>query len=156
MGGLWFDPPTNPKYFFERILCHSSYSIFNRGDNLKEKQAYKKIWALPVKNFSLEFLPLTCLFLCKTNFIPISIWFCVIALQIYREILKKYRKRAITLQKNNFFKNLRKPFLDIHIRNVMPKFESSMLNGVAVIAKTHTQTYKQTYTHTHTHTSCRT
>ena len=41
---------------------------------------------------------------------------------------------------------MRKPFLDIHIRNVMPKFESSRLNGVAVIAKT----YTHTYTHTHT------
>ena len=32
-------------------------SIINRGDNLKEKQSYKKIWALPVRNFSFEFLP---------------------------------------------------------------------------------------------------
>ena len=31
----------------------------------------------------------------------------------------------------------------------MPKFESSRLNGVAVIAKT----YTQTNTHTHTHTA---
>ena len=75
--------------------------------------------------------------MCKNNFIPISISFCVIALQSYREILKKYRKRAITLQKkkNNkkkqqFFKNLRKQFLDIHIRNVMPKYESSKLNNI--------------------------
>ena len=34
----------------------------------------------------------------------------------------------------------------------MPKFQSSRLNGVAVIANTHTQTHKQTYTHTQTHT----
>ena len=80
--------------------------------------------------------------MCKKNFIPISIGFCVIPLQSYREILKKYIKRAITLQKF-FFKNLRKSILDIHIRNVMPKFESSRLNGVAVIAKT----YIHTYTH---------
>ena len=40
---------------------------------------------------------------------------------------------------------MRKLFLDIHIRNVMPKFESSRLNDVAVIAKTHT--------HKHTHTA---
>ena len=39
--------------------------------------------------------------------------------------------------KITFFKNLRKPFLDIHIRNVMPKFESSRMNGVAIIAKTY-------------------
>ena len=30
--------------------------------------------------------------MCKKNFIPISIGFCVIALQIYREILKRYKK----------------------------------------------------------------
>ena len=65
--------------------------------------------------------------MCKKNFIPISICFCVITLQIYREILKKNRKRAITLEKKQFFKNLRKPFLDIHIRNGMPKFESSTI-----------------------------
>ena len=35
--------------------------------------------------------------------------FCVIALQSYREILKKYRKRAITLEKI-VFKNWRKLF----------------------------------------------
>ena len=52
---------------------------------------------------------------------------------------------AITLE-IFFFKNLRKPCSDIHIRNVMPKFESSRLNGVAVIAKI----YKHTHTHTHT------
>ena len=69
---------------------------------------------------------------------------------MYREILKKNRKRAITLQMSDFSKKLRKPFLDIHIRNVMPKFESSRLNGVAVIAKTYT------HTHTNTHTYCRT
>ena len=33
------------------------WSIINREDNLKEKQVYKKIWALPVKNVSFEFLP---------------------------------------------------------------------------------------------------
>ena len=32
----------------------------------------------------------------------------------------------------------------------MPKFESSRLNGVAVIAKTYIHTYTPTYTHTHT------
>ena len=79
-------------------------SIINRGDNLKEKQTDKKIWALPVKKCSFEFLHLICLFVCKKNFIPISIYFCVIALQSYREILKKYRKRAITLVKNIFSK----------------------------------------------------
>ena len=76
--------------------------------------------------------------MCKKHFIPISIGFCVIALQSYREILKKYRKRVITLQKKQFFENLRKPFLDIHIKNVMPKFECSRLNGVAVITYAHT------------------
>ena len=50
------------------------------------------------------------------------------------------------MQKNNFQK-IEKTFLDIHIRNVMPKFESSRLNGAAVIAKTYTQTHKHTHTH---------
>ena len=39
---------------------------------------------------------------------------------------------------------MHKTFLDIHIRNVVPKFESSRLNGVAVIAKTYTPTYTHT------------
>ena len=39
-------------------------------------------------------------------------------------------------------KNLRKQFLDIHIRNVMPKIESSRLNGVARIEKKHNHTAK--------------
>ena len=34
--------------------------------------------------------------MCKKNFIPISICFSVIGLQNYRDILKTYRKRAIT------------------------------------------------------------
>ena len=34
----------------------------------------------------------------------------------------------------------------------MPKFESSRLNGVAVIGKTYTHTYTHTNTHRHTHT----
>ena len=57
---------------------------------------------------------------------------------------------AITLEKKQFFKNLRKPFLDNHTRNVMPKFESSRMNGVAVIAKTYIHTHPHTHTHTHT------
>ena len=36
---------------------------------------------------------------------------------------------------------MRKPFLDIKVRNVMPKFESSRWIGVAVIAKTYTHTH---------------
>ena len=79
--------------------------------------------------------------MCKKNFIPISISFCVIALQIYREILKKYRKRAITLEKSNFSKIKKKTVLDIHTRNVMPKYQSCRLNGVATIAKTYTHKY---------------
>ena len=45
--------------------------------------------------------------MCKKNFIPISVGFCVIALQNYREILKKYRKKAITLEKKQYFKKLK-------------------------------------------------
>ena len=62
-------------------------------------------------------------------------WFLLIALQIYREILKKYRKRTITPHKN-----IEKTVLDIHTRNVMAKLESSRLNGVAVIVETHKHT----------------
>ena len=80
--------------------------------------------------------------MCRKNSIPIFICFCVIALQIYREIKKKDNNSA----KEQFFKNLRKPFLDMHIRNVMPKFESSRLNSLAVIAKTYPHIH--TYPHT--------
>ena len=75
--------------------------------------------------------------MCKKNCIPISIGFYIIALQSYSEILKNYRKRAITLKKKTIFKKFEKSFLDIHIRNFMPKFESSRLNSVAIIAKTY-------------------
>ena len=40
----------------------------------------------------------------KKNIIPISICFCVNALESYREILKEYRKSAITLEKTKFEK----------------------------------------------------
>ena len=42
---------------------------------------------------------------------------------------------------------MRKPFLDIHIRNVVPKFESSSLNVVAVTARTHILILPHTYIH---------
>ena len=58
--------------------------------------------------------------------------------------LKEIQKKGNNSAKKEFFKNLRKPFLDIHIRNVVPKFESSRFNDVAVTAKT--------YIHTHPHT----
>ena len=35
----------------------------------------------------------------------------------------------------------------------MLKLESSRLNDVAIIAKTHTHTHKQTHTHTNKHTN---
>ena len=40
-----------------------------------------------------------------------------------------------------FFPKFENLFLDIHMRNVMPKLESSRLNGVAVIAKTSIHTH---------------
>ena len=80
----------------------------------------------------------------KNSFIS-PLVFCVIDLQSYRQILKKYKKKGNNTIKTIVFKILRKLFLDIHIRNVMPKFESFRLNGVAVIAKT--------YIHTDTHTT---
>ena len=44
------------------------------------------------------------------------------------------------------FQNMRKPVLDIHLRNVVLKFERTMLKCVAVIAKK----YKHTDPHIHT------
>ena len=55
----------------------------------------------------------------QKNLIPTSSGFNVIALQIYREILKEYRKRAMTLQKYNFQK-FEIPVSAGHMRNVMP------------------------------------
>ena len=76
----------------------------------------------------------------KNNLIPKSNCFCVIALQNYIEILKIYRKGAISLQKFNF-SNFEK--------NVMPNFYNCMLNGVAIIAWSHRSTYQHTYIHRH-------
>ena len=48
-----------------------------------------------------------------------------------------------------YFSNFDKPvFRHSHIRNVMPKFKSCGMNGVATIEKTYTHfTYPQTYKH---------
>ena len=46
--------------------------------------------------------------------------------------------------KEQLFKYLRKPFLDSHMRNVVPKFRSCRLNGVATIAITYIHTYLDT------------
>ena len=90
--------------------------------------------------------------MCKKNFIPISIGFCVIALHSYREILnKRSEKKGNNSAQKQFFNNLRNQVLDIRMRNVMIKLESSRLNGVNVIAKTYI--YTHTYTHIHTHTA---
>ena len=75
----------------------------------------------------------------KNNLIPKSNCFCVIALQNYIEILKIYRKGAISLQKFNF-SNFEK--------NVMPNFYNCMLNDVAIIAWREPQTHIPTYIHT--------
>ena len=66
----------------------------------------------------------------------LSYWFSIITLQIYREILKKYRKGALTLEKKQFFKNLKKMYWMIHMRNIMPKFQNCRLNCVAKIERT--------------------
>ena len=56
-----------------------------------------------------------------------------LGLPIYRKIVKKNTKRTTTLKKI-IFKNLENKFLffflDSHKRNGMPKFLTSMLNGV--------------------------
>ena len=61
--------------------------------------------------------------MCKKNFIPISIGFCVIALQSYREIIKKYRKKGNNW-KNNFSKfwNLNLGDLGNNIEHTLPGF----------------------------------
>ena len=53
----------------------------------------------------------------QKNFISIHIYFFVIALQSYRKILKKYRKRAISLQKKQtIFQKIEKTvFIYSHI-----------------------------------------
>ena len=67
--------------------------------------------------------------------------FCKIALQIYREISKKYRKRK---KKNPaIFTNLRKAILDILIRNDTPMLVTSRLDGVAKIETINTHTYSK-------------
>ena len=66
----------------------------------------------------------------KNNWIPYVL--SIIALPIYREIFKKKKQ-----DRGNNSKN--RPFLDIHMRNVMPKFQSSRLNGMARIEKTYIQ-----------------
>ena len=71
--------------------------------------------------------------------------FCVIDLQHYTEILKKYRKGTITLHKTNFYKKRCKWYLNIHISNLIPKLVSSWLTDVALLAKTYTQTHTHTY-----------
>ena len=57
----------------------------------------------------------------QMNCFPISIGFCVIALQIDREILNKERKGAIALQKT-IFQKCEKNGLDNHTKNFMPMF----------------------------------
>ena len=42
---------------------------------------------------------------------------------------------AITLEKKQFFKKLKKSVLDNHMRNVVPKFQTTGLNDVATIEK---------------------
>ena len=79
--------------------------LINWGDNLKVKNAQQKNLATFWQLFFLWIYVFHLLISVKNNLIPTSSGFNVIALQIYWEILKKYRKRAITLQKNNFSKN---------------------------------------------------
>ena len=56
------------------------------------------------------------------NEIPAYFGFCVTALQINKEIWKKYRKEAITLKKT-LFQKIEKT---LHIINAMPKLKKSL------------------------------
>ena len=57
--------------------------------------------------------------------------------------LKEIQKKGNNSSNKQFFKNLRKPFLDSHMRNVVPNFRSYRLNGVAKIAITQTHIYNR-------------
>ena len=85
--------------------------IFN-GDaiksDLRQTGITKNTGPLLGKNIFCEFFFVTCQFLCKKNYIPTSCGFSMIPLQIYREILQKYRNRAITLFKILLFQNIRR------------------------------------------------
>ena len=69
--------------------------------------------------------------MCKKSFITIFICFCVIAIQIYRKILKKYRKREITLQ--FLFKKLRK----IVFRYLHKEFYAKIHDKVRTRSRSH-------------------
>ena len=58
----------------------------------------------------------------------------VIAKTYIQKVLLYIIEMAITLQ-TKFVINLRDLFLDIHIKNVMPKFQNCKLNGVATMEK---------------------
>ena len=60
-------------------------------------------------------------------------WFLSNCASQLQRNLKEIEKKGNNSAKKQFFKNLRKPFLDIHKRNVMPTFENSRLNDVAVM-----------------------
>ena len=49
------------------------------------------------------------------------------------------------MQKQNF-KNLRKPFPDIQVKNICAKFQVSMANGTSATSITNKYTYKHTHT----------
>ena len=80
------------------FLAHKKLNIeFLAIFCLKDKQAYKQIWAFFVKHLFLWFFAFYLFIFVQKEF-PIYLQcFCVISLQSYREMLKKYRKRAITL-----------------------------------------------------------
>ena len=48
--GLWFEPPTNLKYFFERILCHSSYSYYS--DKYKKRKKIDNFYEIGLNSVS--------------------------------------------------------------------------------------------------------
>ena len=79
--------------------------MINQGDNLKVKHAYEQnqatFWQ---KKFPVNFCLGPIIFFAKRIKTSTSCGFCVIALQIYKEVIKKYRKKAITLQITNFSK----------------------------------------------------
>jgi len=74
------------------------------GKPSEVKRAKKKLANFWAKTFPVNFYLCPISLFTKRIKIPTSFGFCVIALQNYRQIYKKYRKTAITLQKSNFSK----------------------------------------------------
>ena len=87
----------NPKLW---ILTYKGFAVI---PDLRQTGISENLATFGQNNFVNFSLCPVYLFTKRIRFIP-PLVFYIIALQIYREILKKYRKRAITLRKITFLK----------------------------------------------------